>query len=370
MLRTLQNLNAVDLGLRTDGMLTLSTDLPQSIYNTHAKQKAFFDRVLENVRQIPGVISAAFTSDLPLTATGNTNGYRIWGQTSAETDSQDALMRVVTSDYFQAMGARVREGRSFTDADRAGTEPVVIVNETFANRHWPGQNAVGKRITTTALDKEVWLAIAGVVREIRERGVLTDTKPAIYLPLAQSEGYWPVPGDLVVRTAVPPETVTNAARQAVWAVDPNQPVADVRTMQEVVDEVLAREHQQTELLSAFALLALILAATGLYGVIAYAVSQRRREFGVRMALGASASDVLRLVFGRGVALVSGGVAAGLLLSLAGSTLLRRMLHGVAAHDPATLFAAAFVLAGVALAACIVPAMSAARVQPATVLRDE
>jgi putative ABC transport system permease protein len=141
-------------------------------------------------------------------------------------------------------------------------------------------------------------------------------------------------------------------------------------MQEVVDEVLSREHQQSELLSAFAILALILAATGLYGVIAYAVSQRRREFGVRIALGAGTADVLRLVFGRGLALVAAGIIAGILLSLTGATLLRTMLHGVAAHDPGTLLTSAALLGTVALAACIVPAVAAARVQPATVLRDE
>jgi putative ABC transport system permease protein len=370
MIQTLNNLGNTDLGLRTEGLLTASTELPQSIYDTHAKQEAFLNSVLDHVRGIPGVVAAGYTSDLPLTATGNTNSYRTRGQALAERQGQDALMRVVSADYFQALGARLREGRFFRESDRPGSEAVALVNETFANRHWPGESSVGKQISTTATREEQWLTVAGAVREIRERGITIGTKPAIYIPLAQSEGYWPVPGDLVVRTTVPPESIVNAVRRAVWAVDQNQPVAEVRTMQGVVDEVLAREHQQTELLSIFALLALMLAATGLYGVIAYAVSQRRREFGVRMALGASSEHVLRLVLGRGVVLIVTGITAGILLSLAAASMAGKLLHGIAATDPVNLMLAASLLGAVAFVACAAPAWAATRVQPSIVLRDE
>ena len=181
---------------------------------------------------------------------------------------------------------------------------------------------------------------------------------------------WPVPGDLAVRTAVEPASIAGAVRQAVWSVDRDQPISEMRTMQEVVDEVLAREQQQTGLLIAFACLALVLAATGVYGVVAYAVSQRRREFGIRMAVGARPLDVLALVIRQNLGMVVGGVAAGVALSLSGARLLRSILHGVQPNDTATLLTAAGALGTIALAACVTAARSAARVDPAITLREE
>ncbi len=369
MIQTLNHLQNTDLGIRTDRILTMSSDLPRSRYDTHAKQKAFLEAVVENVRHLPGVTGVGFTSDLPLTTQGNTSGYIIERQARDEQRGQDALFRIVTPDFLPTMGARLREGRFFASSDTANAERVVIVNETLANRHFGNTSAVGKRLSISGSDVR-WVRIAGVVREIRERGINIGTKPAVYMPLAQSEGYWPVPSDIAVRTDGDPATLIRPVQEAIWAVDRSQPVSDVRTMTQVVDEELRRESQQTGLLATFAGLALVLAATGIYGVISYAVSMQRREIGVRMALGATPVEVLRMVMRRGLGLIGVGVVVGILFSLLGAKLLQSMLHGVRPNDPVTLAGAAALLALIALAACAAPARSASLVDPMVVLREE
>ena len=362
----------MDLGLKPDHLLTLSTELPNSRYPNHASQVNFARSVIEKVRTIPGVLNAGYSSDLPLTAMGNTNGYIVEGQTDVEANTQDALFRVVTPAFLETLGARLREGRFLTEADSEGGQPVVLINETFANRHWPGQSPIGKRIDNSGSGPEQrrWLTIVGVVKEIRERGINIDTKPAVYMPLAQSEGYWPEPADLAIRTAVDPLTIVPAARRAIGDVDKDQPLSLIRTMDDVVAEVLAADRQQMWLLVAFAGLALVLAATGMYGVISYLVSHRRREIGVRMALGATPAGVLRAIMGRGLALVGGGTALGLVLALIGAQWLQSLLFGVQPQDSVTIGIAAALLAAIGIAACIAPARSAARTDPAIVLREE
>ena len=369
MIRTLDNLSRTELGLRTDHLLTLSTDVPRSRYADHAKQRAFFESVVQKVRQIPGVLSAGYSSDLPLTTMGNTSGYLIFGQ-PPDTQEQDALFRVITEDFHQTIGAKLREGRFFTEADQPNAMRVAIVNETLADRHWKGQSAVGKQVQFPGAEAPQWLTVVGVVKEIRERGITLATKPAIYMPLAQSQGYWPVPSDLAIRTAVEPASIAGSVRQAVWSVDRDQPISELRTMEELVGEVLQREQQQTALLIAFAVLALLLAATGVYGVVAYAVSQRRREFGIRLAIGAQPFDVLAMVIRQNLGMVAGGVLLGIAISLAGARLLQSILHGVDPHDAPTLGIAAAALGAVALAACVSAARSAATVDPAVTLREE
>ncbi|HWR54228.1 MAG TPA: ABC transporter permease [Bryobacteraceae bacterium] len=372
LLRTLHNLQQVDLGMKPDKLLTLSTELPASRYPDHAKQVNFARSVLEKIRAIPGVVDAGYTSDLPLTALGNTNGYIVEGQTDVEANTQDALFRVVTPTFLETIGARLREGRFLTESDREGGLPVVLINETFANRHWPGQSPVGKRVDNSGSEpnNRRWVTIVGVVKEIRERGINIDTKPAVYMPLAQSEGYWPEPADLAIRTAVDPVTIVPAVRRAIGEVDKDQPLSLIRTMDDVVAEVLAADRQQMWLLVAFAALALVLAATGMYGVISYLVSHRRREIGVRIALGATPAGVLRTIMGRGLALVGGGTVLGLVLAIIGAQWLQSLLFGVQPQDKATIAIAAALLAAIGIAACIAPARSAARTDPAIVLREE
>jgi putative ABC transport system permease protein len=371
MVQTLYRLQHVDLGLRQDHLLTLSTDLADSRYPDAAHREGFFRAAIERVRRIPGVVNAGYTSALPLTEEGNTNGYIVEGQNPVERHNQDALFRVMTAGFLETMGARLREGRTLTEDDRAATAPVVLVNETLAKRHWPDGNAVGRRISLEGSEgKELWLTIAGVVHEVRDRGITIGTKPAVYMPLAQAGSYWPRPADLAIRTKVDPMTILPAVRVAIAEVDKDQPLAAIRTMDQVMEEVLGRQHQQMILFGGFAGLALVLAVTGIYGVISYVVAQRRREIGVRMALGATPGEILEMVFRSGGRLIAAGIVVGLALSMAGARLMASLLYEVPAHDPATLVLAGSVLAAAGLAACAIPARAAATVDPAIVLRNE
>jgi len=374
MIQSLRNLGNVDIGMRRDHLLTLSTFLPNSRYADHAKREAFVDQVLAKVQAIPGVTSAGYTSNLPLTAIGNTSGYILEGQTRDEALGQDALFRVVTPGFFDTIRAGLREGRRFTEDDRANTIPAMVINETFANRHWPGQSPIGKRFFVGhrggTPDTPRWLTVVGVVKEIRERGIDIDLKPAMYMPLAQAELYWPRPSDLAVRTSVKPESVSAAVREAIWSVDRDQPISRLRSMEEVGDRRLAARSQQTTLLGSFAALALILASLGIYGVLSYAVAQRRREIGVRMSLGATPAAIVSMVLGRGAWLVVIGSTIGLGGALALGGLIRTLLFQVQPGDPAVLAAVSVTLLSVALAACAAPAFRASRVDPAIALRAE
>jgi predicted permease len=371
MIRTIDRLHRVDLGIRTDHLLTMNTFLPVTRYPDHSRRKAFAETVLERVRAIPGVVRAGYTSNLPLTARGNTNGYVLQGQTPQETQAQDALYRVVTPDFFATIGARLREGRFFNDSDRDTTQAVVIINETFANRHWPGQSPIGKGIQIDPRGPQFpWLQIVGVVKEVRERGIDIDLKPAMYIPLAQSARAWPTPDALAIRTSVDPVSIAGAVRQAIWSVDKDQPISRLRTMEDIAGEELANRRQSMTLLAIFAGLALVLAMIGIYGVLSYMVSQRSREIAVRMAMGARPAQVLGHVAARGMALTTAGLLIGGAASIAAARLLRTLLFEVGERDPWTLASVSILLMAVALGACLIPARRAASIDPAAALRND
>lgn len=374
MIQTLRNLDSVDIGMRRDHLLTLGTDLPQSRYSDFAKRSSFYRAVLEKARAVPGVINAAYTSNLPLTTMGNTSGYLFDGQTWSDNDGQDALFRVVTPSFLDTMRASLREGRWFTQDDRSNTQPVMVINETFANRHWAGQSPIGKRFHVSfnggKPEDRRWLTVIGVIKEIRERGIDIGLKQAMYMPEAQAELYWPKPSDLAIRTSVDPQSVTNAVRQAIWSIDRDQPIARVRTMDEVSDRQLEARSQQMTLLTTFAALALILASLGIYGVLSYAVAQRTQEIGVRMSLGATPQSIVGLVLNRGLALTAVGLVLGVIGSLVAGRLVKTMLFGVKEQDPTTLIAVSLVLLIVAAMACLIPALRASRVDPMIALRNE
>ena len=370
MIQTLYRLQHVDIGIRTDHLLTLQTYLPASRYPTHANRVAFVNSVLDEVRALPGVLNAGYTSNLPLTTRGNTNGYVVRGQPNDE-QGQDALFRVITTDFLQTMGAHLREGRFFTTADRDNTKPVVIVNETLANRHWPGQSAIGQGIQVNERGPNwPWLEVVGVVKEVRERGIDIDLKSAVYMPHSQSERSWPIPAEMAVRTSVDPLATASAVRQAVWSVDKDQPIARLRTMEDLAGEGLANRRQSMTLLAIFAAVALVLAMIGIYGVLSYMVSQRSREIAVRMAMGARPAQVLGMIASRGLALTAGGLAIGIVASMAVTGLIQKLLFEVRERDPWTLVAVSVLMTAVALSACLVPARRAARVDPASALRNE
>lgn len=366
MIQTIWNLRKQDLGFRADHLLTMAVPLPDTKYDTKEKRRNFYNNVAAGVRALPGVKGADFISDAPFTANGDTYGYTVEGEPPLQPgEVNDALYREVTPSYFQTIGATLREGRFLEDSDHEGGQLVVVVNEFFAKHHWPGQSAIGKRIR---IDVEPWRTVAGVVRDMRDRGLLLDMKPAIYVPIGQvkPDTY----SCLVVRTAMEPKSAVKAVENAVWAVDSQQPVTLVQTMDELIEANVADRARPMILLGVFAGLALMLACIGVYGVLAYAVAQRTREIGVRMALGAKPVDVTRMVLGRGMTLSAIGLLAGAALAAALGGLLRSLLFGVTLMAPAIYAETAAALILVAMAACVIPAYRASRVDPVVALRNE
>jgi putative ABC transport system permease protein len=369
MMQTLWNLRKQDIGFRADHLLTLGVPLPEKKYDTDEKIRGFFRGVVEQVRVLPGVKGAGFGSDAPIMTDGDTDGYTVEGEPPLPTgEYNDALYREVTPGYLEVLGARLVEGRLLEEADRAGGDTVVVVNEFLAQRHWPGKSAVGKRVRVGG-DKEPWSTVVGVVKDICERGLLVGMKPAVYVPAMQVKhpGTYSV---LVVRTSADPASATKMAEGAIWSVDSQQPVAFVRTMDQWMEANVADRTRPMILLGVFAGLALVLACIGVYGVLAYAVAQRTREIGVRMALGAKPIEVTRMILQRGMKLSAIGLLVGATLAAGLATLLRTLLFGVTLMAPGIYAGTAAALVLVALLACVIPAQRAAHVDPAVALRNE
>jgi putative ABC transport system permease protein len=366
MLQTVARLRAIDIGFRPGHLLTVRTTLPRTRYQDPDKRIGFYHRVLQGVRTLPGVENAAYGSVLPFRSIGNTQSYQIEGR---ERLPGDALLRVTSGEYLQTLGVRLAEGRLLETSDTDLTVPVVVINQTLAKLYFPNESPLGHRLALSAREP-VWRTIVGVVRDVHERGYELAMKAGVYIPFEQCKDTWALPESLVVRTTGDPASLTSAVRRVVSQTDPEQPVAAIATMDEIIALDVADRHQQMTLLTAFAALALLLASLGLYGLLAYTVTQRSREIGLRMALGASAPRVVSMVVLRGVALS----AAGLALGLAGAWLLAgamsKILYGVAATDPGTYIAVALLLCVIAAAASWVPARRAVRIDPIVVLREE
>jgi putative ABC transport system permease protein len=368
MIETLWNLRRVDLGFRSDHLLTMGAPLPDTKYNSNEKLRAFYQDVLDRTRTLPGVKNVGFGSDVPFTSIGDTEGYAIEGAPpTLPGQDNDALYREVTAGYLETIGGTLESGRLLEDRDIESGQPVVVINEFLAKRHWPGVDPVGKRLKLTG-SKEPWRTVVGVVKDIRERGLLLDMKPAVYVPVNQVDR--PGADYLVARTSEEPAGMVNALRGAVWAVDADRPVAFIRTMDQLMEENVADRERPMTLLGIFAGLALVLACIGVYGVLAYSVAQRTREIGVRMALGARPLDVTRMILGRGLRLSAIGLIAGAALAGSLGVLLRTLLFGVTPAAPLVYSGTAASLMIVALAACVVPAQRAARVDPMVALRHE
>jgi putative ABC transport system permease protein len=368
LLQTFQHLRQLELGIRSQKLLTFVTPLFR--YREFDKRVAFVNAELENIRAIPGVISAGAISKIPLTEIAGTTRYVFAGQPSNEAIAQDALSRVVTRDYFSTVGARLHEGRFFDTSDQLSENPVAIVNESFADRNFPGRSPLGARFQFgRGGAKGYWYTIVGVVKEIRERGVAEELKPAVYRVHEQAD-QGDQPGGIVVRTSVDPASIVAAVRQAIWSVDKYEPVTHVQTVEDIVARQLAAPSQNTALLSAFALLALLLASLGLYGVLSYAVTQRTNEIGVRMALGASPNNILFSFGRRGLALTMAGLAIGLLLAVIASRLMSTLLYGFRPEYVSTVAVVSLILLVVAALACFVPARRASRVDPIIALQHE
>jgi putative ABC transport system permease protein len=371
LLQTFQHLQNTDLGIRKEKLLTFET--PLFHYKDFDKRVAFVSEELEKIHAIPGVLNAGGTSTLPLTPHDATaTFYKFAGQTQDEVSGQVALIRFVTRDYLATMGARMREGRFFDVSDPRSESKMVIVNESFANRNFSGHSALGERFKFGNLgDQGYWYMVVGVIREIHEVGMEEEPRPAVYCLHDQANDQLMIgPGGIVVRISMNPAAIISAVRAAIWSIDKNQPIWRVQTLEQILDRQISTPSQSTALMGVFALLGLLLASLGLYGVLSWAVTQRMNEIGVRMALGATSNDVLLSFSGRGLRLTLIGLAIGLLLAVIVARFMTAMFYGFQPHLIPTVTVASVALFAVAGLACFIPARRAAKVDPMVALRYE
>jgi predicted permease len=373
MIKSFQRLRTVDPGFDPHGVLTLRLDLPAAEYRDSAAILRFQQRLLERVRALPGVTAAGTAFPLPLS--GSTPSSGTWIEDFPPGDGQvwpQLGTRFVSPGTFSALRIPVIEGRVFDRLDPAQRATDIVVNKALAERYWPGASALGKRLSLDRPGEGIWYTIVGVVGDVHDAGLESPPTPSIYYPMVRvsSEEWAPRSISLVVRGGGTPAAFVAPIRAVVRSLDPNLPLAQVRPMSEVVERSIARTSFTMLLLVAAAAVALVLGSVGIYSVIAYVVSQRTREIGVRMALGATRHDVSRMVLGEGLAITSLGIAVGLAGALALTRLMLALLFGVSPTDPTTFVAVPALLTGVALLASWVPARRAARVEPLVAIRCE
>jgi predicted permease len=365
LLRTFLALNATESGMATRGVLVMSVSVPDGKYANTSMWQRFYAPALDQIRALPGVRAAGMISLLPLQTWGTNGNFGIDNHPQGEPGQQPfAEYRSVSPGYFQALGIPILKGRDVTSQDSANAPPTIVINDALARRYFPGEDPIGHKI--------VWnttCTIVGVAGNTRQAGLSADPLPEIYLPAAQRGNS--ISGmTLVIGTSVEPTSLTHAIESAIRTVDPSQPVFGVKTMERVVTDSLSNQRLYAWLLGVFAGLALILASAGIYGVMSYLVTQRTQEFGVRMALGASTRDILRMVLRQALALIAAGVAIGLCGALAVTRVLTNFLFGVKPIDLPTFAGVSVVLIAVALVATYLPALRATKVDPMVALRYE
>jgi len=369
LMRALWRIQATDSGFRADGVLTLRTALAWPKYEKTALREAFFTKVLTGVRELPGVSSAAYISFLPMAMGGG-----IWPVGIAEAplergESHTASMRFVTPGFFATMGIPLALGRDVSESDTIDQPFVAVVSQSFVRRYWPNENPLGRHFQFAEHDRTV----AGVVGDIKVRGLERTSEPQVYLPYKQVQDGWFIfytPKDLVIRSTTAPAMLLPAIRRIVQSADREQPVSDVRTMNEIVGKQTASRSLQLRVLGTFAAIAFLLAAIGIHGLLSFAVSQRAREIGVRIALGARSSDILGMVVGRALLLAITGISLGAALAYAAGRTLEALLAGVNPGDAVTFLAAVGLCLVMTLVGSLLPALRAVRVDPITVIRAE
>jgi putative ABC transport system permease protein len=376
-LRSVQRLLAVDPGYATQDVIAARVSLDGERYQGNTIKIRYFDEVLDRLRNVPGVRNAAITSTLPLTPSGIDFelGYRIDGEPDPGFQNSPKVdYRIISPGYLETMDIPLLAGRDFNEFDRvtdmasANVRRVMLVNESFVRRHWPGENPIGKQVRLYYVGDDPW-EVVGVVGDTRHASLVTPPRPQVFVPLAQTEmlfGFMTI----VVRSASGAAGVEDRMRETAVAVDPGEPFYQVERIETLREVVTARDRMAALVFSIFALLAIALSAAGIYGVIAYQVARRTREIGVRIALGAGRSRVIRNVVGEAAILTLAGITCGLLAAIVLSRFTTSMLHGVAPWDPLTFAVVSLLLFGVAVAAALVPGIKAARIQPVEALRTE
>ncbi|HVH54618.1 MAG TPA: FtsX-like permease family protein, partial [Vicinamibacterales bacterium] len=364
LIKSFARLQQVDPGFQRENVLTAQLALPAARYATPEARAAFWSRLLEKAQQIPGVTAAGITTNVPFNGSVSSGSYSIVGYTPAPGEARPhARQEVVGGDFFKALQIPVKEGRAFNTSDTLTSAPVAVVDEYLVQRYFKGRSAVGQEIQRGGGN----IRIVGVVGTINSIDLGQPvTKERIYRPITQQPTGG---GALVLKTALAPTQLVSAVRAAVQSIDPEQPITDVRTMEEWVDRSLEIRRAPTTLLTIFGAVALLLSAIGIYGVLAYGVTQRVREFGIRQALGADDKSILSLVLRQGMLRVTIGIAIGLAGALLLSKYLESLLFQVQAKDPAVFVVVTAVLFVVAILACYIPARRATRIDPMVALRD-
>jgi predicted permease len=376
MIRSLWLLSTLDAGFDPHGVLTMTVVVPRNKYSRPIDEIAFFDRALNKVRALPGVVSAGLIDDLPLNNEGSHQPVAIEGRpVQAMSDQPEIDTRAITPGYLSTMRIPLLRGRDLSAADAPDRPAVVLISESMAKRFWPNEDPIGRHLTMTFYPDRV-REIVGIVGDVKLEGMdMAASSATVYLPASQlsvsSLGEWrPFPMQVAVRTKGQPTSLVSAVTGAIHSIDSDQPVTDIMTMDDVVDTSLSQRRFSMLLLAAFAVLALLLAAVGIYSVLAFAVRRRVREIGIRVALGAEVKDILRLIVTEGMKPALMGLVLGVAGALALGRVLASFIYGIAAYDPLTFAAVAALLAAVALLASLIPAYRAARIEPTRALREE
>jgi putative ABC transport system permease protein len=373
LIKSFWKLMQINPGFQPENVVTCNINLPRAKYAQEWQQAEFFRRTLEQVRAIPGVQSAGFATSPPFSGGRGTSSFSIDGRPTSQNNGLSADRHQVAPGYFTSMGIPVRAGRDFTDADDISHPGVVVINEAAAQRFWPNEDPIGKRLTIGMPEerhmygKAVSREIIGVIGNVKHEELKAEFQPEMYMAA------WQLPSlgmTLIVRGQASAESLISSIRQAVQAVDPDQPIRRPLLLEKAIAGSVAPQRFLTTLLLLFAGLALMLAMVGIYGVMSYSVAQRTQEIGIRIALGAQASDVLKLIVGQGLILALIGVGFGVAAAFGLTRVIASLLYGVSATDPATFAAIALLLTSVALAACYIPARRATKVDPMEALRCE
>ncbi|HKY06419.1 MAG TPA: ABC transporter permease, partial [Blastocatellia bacterium] len=369
MIRSFLHLQRVDPGFNAERLLTVQLGPPTSKYPENLKVVTFYNQLLEKIASTPGVQGVSAVNSLPMTGGASMWAFSIEGQPLSPTGADaDAEVYRVSPDYFQMMGIPILSGRGLTGQDHQDAPRSLVINETFAKRYFPGEDPVGKRITFGDPADGEWQTIVGVARDVKHRELDVEAYSQVYATYQQT----PTRGMyLMIRTAsADPLSFVSAFRTQLWSIDAEQPLYNVKTMDQVMSESIARPRFNMVLMSVFATVALVLAAVGIYGVMSYSVSQRTHEIGIRMALGAQRQDVVRLVVGQGMVLAGAGVVIGAIAAALLTRFISSLLFEISASDPLTFIAISLLLVAVALVACYIPARRATRVDPMIALRYE